>query len=132
MKYTKAISLCATVTGLFVVATPAVGRGAPVVVTAPHEMVTRHVSYADLNLASVAGERALDRRVGTAVTDLCSEATGGNDGGTQYKFAMINCSSEAWNSAQPQIDRAVQRARDIAATGSSSIAAAALVISLPK
>lgn len=132
MKYTKTFSLCATVTGLLVAATPGFGRGAPVVVTAPHEMLTRHISYADLNLASVAGAKTLDRRIGTAVTDLCNDATGGNDGGTRYKFSMINCSNEAWNSAQPQIDRAVQRARDIAATGSSSIAAAALIISMPK
>jgi UrcA family protein len=132
MKYTKAISMCATVAGLLVVATPAVGRGAPVVVTAPHDMVTRHVSFADLNLASAPGERALNRRVESAVADLCNEATGGNDGGTQYKYSMIRCSGEAWNSAQPQIDRAVQRAHEIAATGSSSIAAAALVISLPE
>jgi UrcA family protein len=132
MKCSKAFSLCVTATGLLVVATPALGRNGPVFVTAPHEVVTRHVSYADLNLASAPGERTLERRVGSAVADLCNEATGGNDGGVQYKLSMISCSGEAWTSAQPQIDRAIQRAREIAATGSSSIAAAALTISLPK
>jgi UrcA family protein len=112
--------------------TPAFSRSAPVFVIAPADLVTRHVSYADLNLASIAGERALDRRVGTAVTDLCLDATGGNDGSPKFKMSMIRCSGEAWSGARPQMTRAVQRARDIAATGSSSIAATALVISLPK
>lgn len=136
MNYAKALSCCAATmvaaAGLLVAAAPASSKGAPVFVTAPHDVVTRHVSYADLNLASIAGERALDRRVGTAVGSLCNEATGGNDGGTRYKLSMIRCNGEAWDSARPQIDRAVQRARDIAATGSSSISAAALVISLPE
>jgi UrcA family protein len=130
MKHIRAISLCAAIA--VTATTPAFGRSAPVFVTAPVDVVTRHISYADLNLASVAGERALQRRVGTAVTDLCLDATGGNDGSPKYKLSMIHCSGEAWNGARPQMARAVQRARDIASTGSSSIAAAALTISLPK
>jgi UrcA family protein len=130
MKHVRAISLCAAIA--VTVTTPAFGRSAPVFVTAPVDVVTRHISYADLNLASVPGERALQRRVGTAVTDLCLDATGGNDGSPQFKLSMIRCSGEAWSGARPQMARAVQRARDIAATGSSSIVAAALTISLPK
>jgi UrcA family protein len=130
MKYPKAFSLCAAIA--VTATTPAFSRSAPVFVIAPADLVTRHVSYADLNLASIAGERALDRRVGTAVTDLCLDATGGNDGSPKFKMSMIRCSGEAWSGARPQMTRAVQRARDIAATGSSSIAATALVISLPK
>ena len=130
MKYPKAFSLCALIA--VAAATPAFSRSAPVFVTASADTVVRHVNYADLNLASFDGQRTLDHRVGTAVTDLCGEAIGGNDGGTKYKLSMMHCSAEAWNSAQPQIDRAVQRARDIAATGFSSIVAAALRISIPR
>jgi UrcA family protein len=133
MNYPKAFSSCAatavTAIGLLA-ATPAASKGAPVFVTAPTDTVSRHVSYADLNLASVAGESMLNRRVGSAVTDLCLDATGGNDGSPNFKLSMIRCDRAAWNGAQPQIDRAVRRARDIATTGFSSIAAAAITISL--
>jgi UrcA family protein len=136
MNYSKAFSLYAVTAvaaiGLLAAATPAFSKGAPVFVTAPVDMLSRHVSYADLNLASVAGESALERRVGTAVTGLCLDATGGNDGGTKFKLSMMRCDREAWNGARPQIDRAVRRAQGIAATGASSIAAAAITISLPK
>jgi UrcA family protein len=130
MKYPKAFSLCAAIA--VTATTPAFARSAPVFVIAPTDVVTRHISYADLNLASVSGERTLERRVGTAVSDLCLDATGGNDGSPKFKLSMIRCSGEAWNGARPQMARAVQRARDIAATGSSAIAATALTISLPR
>jgi UrcA family protein len=130
MKYVK-LSIAATTGALFAVLSPAAAKG-PVYVIAPAEVVTRHISYADLNLASVAGERALNYRVGSAVSDLCLEATGGNDGSPNFKHSMKRCSSFAWNEAQPQMDRAVQRAREIASAGSSSIAAVALTISLPQ
>jgi hypothetical protein len=45
---------------------------------------------------------------------------------------MHHCSGLAWDGARPQILRAVQRAREIAATGSSSIAAAAITITIPE
>ena len=60
------------------------------------------------------------------------DGAGGNDGSIEYKTYMLRCSGGAWGQARPQIALAVQRARDIAATGTSAITAAALVISLPK
>jgi len=136
MNYTKALVMCAavgiTATGLMVLAPPAFGRNAPVYVVGREDVVTRHISYADLNLASVAGERTLNRRVGTAVNGLCLDATGGNDGSTTFKYSMARCSGHAWGDARPQIAAAVQRAREIASTGSSSISATALTISLPQ
>ena len=89
------------------------------------DQVTRHVSYADLNLASSDGVRTLNGRVGPAVNSVCTEAVGNED-----HFTMQDCSVHSWGSARPQIAQAVQRARDIAATGSSSIAAAAITIDL--
>ncbi len=44
---------------------------------------------------------------------------------------MKSCDTSAWGGARPQIARAVQRAREIAATGSSTIAAAAITIAVP-
>lgn len=130
MKHAKLLSMCAAVAAVTSVS-PAVGK-APIVVAAPAEIVTRHISYADLNLATSAGERTLNYRVASAVNGLCDDATGGNDGSFVFKVSMKRCSSSGWFQAQPQIDRAVQRARQLAATGATSLAAAAITISLPK
>ena len=142
MTYSKILSLggatAITLGALFLVAQPASGKSPPIVVTAPNEVVTapndnvvvRHISYADLNLASASGESTLNRRVSGAVGDLCLEATGGNDGSFIFKSNMMKCDDRAWGEARPQVARAVQRAHDIASTGTSSIAAAAITISL--
>jgi UrcA family protein len=129
MTYGKAFGLCAAV-ATFVVASPA--TGAPVYVIAPADVVTQHISYADLNLASAAGEQTLTNRVRSAVGNLCDEAVGGNNGGIEYGFNVHRCSTSAWGQARPQMALAVQRAREIASTGTSSITASALTITLPK
>jgi len=135
VNYTKALIMCAavgiTATGLMALAPPAYGRSGPVYVVGREDVVSRHISYADLNLASVAGERTLNRRVGTAVNGLCLDVTGGNDGSTTFKYSMARCNGHAWSGARPQIAAAIQRAREIASTGSSTISATALTISLP-
>lgn len=113
------------------VATPAFGQ-TPVVVVVPSDVVTRQINHADLNLAAAAGERTLKHRVSGAVSGLCSEALGGRDAGFAFKYSMIECRTVAWDQARPQMARAVQRARDIASTGTSPIAASAITVVLPK
>lgn len=135
MRYGRFLSMVAataiTAGGLVLLAPPAWGK-APIFVSAPNpaEIVTRHIGYADLNLASAAGEQTLNRRVGVAVSNLCSEVTGAEDGSLTAKFADRRCRSSAWNQAGPQIGRAVQRARDIASTGSSMLGAVAITIQI--
>jgi UrcA family protein len=129
MTYGKAFGLCAAGAAL-IAAWPV--SGAPVYVIGRSDVVTHHISYADLNLASAAGERTLTTRVRAAVGDVCDEATGPDNGGIEYKFNMHRCSISAWNQARPQMALAVQRAREIAMTGTSSITASALTITLPK
>jgi UrcA family protein len=137
MEYAKLISMAAataiTAGGLVFMTPPAAGK-APIVVTAPDpaDVVTRHIGYADLNLASQVGERTLNRRVDGAVNNLCSEAMGGDDGSMATKIAERRCYNSGWNQARPQIVRAVQRAQDINSTGSSSLAAAAITLSIPE
>ena len=132
MKYGNVISLCAAVTitagGLFVLAPPAFAKTPTLVVTAPADIVVRHISYADLNLASAPGERTLNRRVGSAVASLCDEAVGEGYQGFEY----MSCKDGAWRGARPQISLAVQRAHEMAVNDSSSIAAVAITISLPQ
>lgn len=101
-------------------ATPAAARDRTVVVTATNQGdTTRRVTYRDLNLASAPGERTLAKRVGHAVSRLCFDPAGGSRGDLHEAGV---CRSAAWDGAQPQIDRAVRRAREIAANGGSAIA----------
>ena len=134
MDYVKIYSFAAavgiTAAGMLIFAPPASGR--PILVTGEIQAVSRHVGYADLNLASAAGAMTLSHRVRGAVQDLCLDATGGDDGGFDFKTNMTRCSAHAWSDARPQIERAVERAHEIAATGSSSLAAAAITISTPE
>lgn len=73
-----AVGAIAVVVTSITVSTPALAKERPVVVAANPEVVTRRVTYADLNLASLPGEAALNRRVGSAVKSLCIEVTGGS------------------------------------------------------
>lgn len=135
MRYSKVLSMAAalaiTATGLFLVASPASGEPRLIVVS-PADVVTRHINYADLNLASAAGQARLVDRVRSAVGSLCDEAIGANDRTMRSQIAMNHCAKVAWSQAQPQISQTVLRLRDSASTGSSSMAAAAITIVIPQ
>ena len=131
----KALSLCTTLAASFVAlgSTPAAGKSPPIFVQGqPDDVITRHVSYADLNLARPDGARALMTRVGSAVNGLCGQVAASRDVSIMTGVAANRCSRASWSQARPQIDVALQRAREIAMTGRSSIAATALVISAPE
>lgn len=100
----------------------------PVIVRAqPDEFLpTRRVSYADLNLASLAGEKTLHRRVNIAVGQVCADATSSSS----MQIAGQQCRSFAWSGARPQMKRAIERAHELAANGTSSIAPVAIVIAV--
>lgn len=136
MDYGKLISISAAIvlaSGVFMlVAPPAYGKERPVVVVANPDILTRHINFADLNLASLSGERTLNSRVVGAISGLCSEATGGEDGSFMTTLAKRKCSNSAWSQARPQIAQATQRARNIAFNGTAPIAAAAITIDLAK
>ena len=127
----KTVAVLSGVTASLLVGFPAAaaGQDKPVVVLAePQEVPTERVSYADLDLATRAGEKRLNYRVAGAVKRVCLF----NDGrfGLQ-DTGYYNCASAAWNGAEPQISRAILRAKEIALTGKSSIAAAAITINAP-
>jgi UrcA family protein len=117
-----------TAAGLFLPLSSATAKERPVIVQAPTELVVRHVSYADLDLALPLGKATLQDRVGFAIEDVCTEANQFDNGSFDFKSGLKTCSNIAWNDARPQIDRAVERATQIAATGTSNIAAAAITI----
>jgi UrcA family protein len=88
------------------------------------EVLTERVPYADLNLASAAGERTLIMRVRGAARRICAPQ--------MDSHPYINCRGFAWRGAKPQIDRAVARARELASSGTSSIPPVAIVIAIPR
>ena len=82
--------------------------------------LSTRVSYRDLNLASLQGEKILNRRVGAAAHMVCEPHF--------TTFDQMDCVSYAWRGARPQIAMAVQRAREIALTGNSGIPLVAIAI----
>ena len=86
---------------------------------------TVRVSYRDLNLAAARDERILRRRVSGAIRTVCADGMTAVEG-----VGFAPCARGARRDARPQIALAVRRARDIAATGTSSIPIVAIAISV--
>lgn len=131
MNYVKALAMCGATliaAASFAVTAPVHAHSARPVTVVGHrsDVVTRYVTYADLNLASAPDVSILKDRVGFAVNDVCDEAVGRNS------WDFRGCTYDSWADARPQIARAVKRAREIASTGSSSIAAVAITIDLSR
>jgi UrcA family protein len=125
---TKSGLLALTAVTILSGGTAALARDETVVVRgiAPEDQIRRTVSYRDLNLATGVGERTLNQRVDSAVKDICSEAVGWS----ATARVEMNCERAGWNGARPQVAQAVERAKQLAATGKSSIAAVAITISI--
>lgn len=113
---------------LFYTVPAAAGQERPVVVYAqPADVRVERVSYADLDLAQGSHVKKLNQRVGGAVKRVCLFENGRS--GLQYR-GYYSCADDAWDGARPQIAQAVTRAKEIAMTGKSSIAATAITISV--
>lgn len=116
---------CVLTAATFAASPPALAkRGGPITVIgrAAADVLSERVSYRDLNLASVQGEKRLVYRVRGAIGRVCP------DDGTGPLNELNRCRSYAWDGAEPQIDLAVKRAREIATNGFSAIAPVAIVI----
>jgi len=105
----------------------AAARDVTVVAQPPADVLSERVSYADLDLATRTGVQVFNARVGGAVYRVCAPL---DQRSTFSEHA--NCRSFAWNGAKPQMDRAVARAEQIAAVGTSSIAPVAILIAAPQ
>jgi UrcA family protein len=128
------LAACAVTAAGLAIAAPAVAKQEPVVVTATaKDIPIRYVSYRDLNLARFEDEQRLLKRVKYAVKDVCIESSGGEavPRDSSNRLIMNHCRGHAWAGAQPQVNRAVQRAREIAYNGFSTIAPVAISISVP-
>ena len=97
-------------------------RSEPPVEVVAKPLLTRHVPYGDLQLASKAGQRVLYRRVGVAVREVCPlTAEDGN------WYDIEDCRRFAWRGARPQMKRAFDRA-----LSGSSLAMSSITISASK
>ena len=97
----------------------------PVVVYgAPAETETIEVRFDDLDLARSRHEQRLNRRVAAAVRKVCDNGNGPGVRSLDY----LRCADGAWDDAAPQIAMAVDRARQLASTGRSTLAANAITI----
>jgi len=81
------------------------------------------VSYRDLNLALARDERILKSRVGAAARVAC-----GSDDSHVGDRTFVHCLIAARTGAKPQVALAVRRAREIAATDTSSIPLVAIAV----
>lgn len=130
MNLHKALFACGAVivgsAALQVVAYPVQARPRPVVVLAERAEPAERVSYRDLNLTSAVDLTVLNGRVRAAVRTVCAAPD-------QGIFSVVDsgCRWEAWNSAQPQISRAVEQANQMARSGASTITAATIIVSAP-
>jgi UrcA family protein len=122
------IAVCAILPSGVALAGPASGDDPEVVVKAPlkSDFPTRYVTYSDLNLVHPAGLKTLNGRVNSAVREVCRESTAGS----ADFYLEMGCRSFAWDGARPQIDRAVERAVQIAANGYSTIAPVSISLSV--
>ena len=113
----KPISAAAAVIVASVLVVPTVSQAATV--------NSVRVSYADLNLASQAGERTLERRIASAARIVCQiEDT--RELGLMGEVRV--CRSDAVESAQPAFDSALRAARGGTVT---VIGASSLIVSAP-
>lgn len=117
MKYGQILAFGAAVAltsgGIVALAAPA--SAAPVVVHAPSDVPTRLVRFVDLDLTAPAGQKQLNRRVGSAVNFVCE------DSASYASFQSDGfCRTAAWQRARPQIDRAIERATLLASNGAAN------------
>jgi UrcA family protein len=71
------------------------------------DVIMRTVSIRDLDLKSAAGRQEMEKRVSAAVDSMCAIPTPIPSYGPVMEKP---CRDEAWASARPQMDAAVQRA----------------------
>ena len=124
VRFSAAVLSGVTASLLVGAATTQAAQTGPVVVYGePQAVHVERVPYGDLNLAASADRKTLYGRVGSAVRNVCNFDAIGI--ASDYR----TCAGLAWKDAKPQIDAALGRSSQLAASGQSAIAAGAITIS---
>ena len=113
--------VAALISGLasIAIAAPSFAQEPPLIIYGGANVKTERVGFADLQLASASEQKRLKHRVGGAIERVC-DIDLGRDGLQDHGYYA--CANTAWESAAPQIAEAV-------ATGKTSIAGAAIIVS---
>ncbi len=121
--FAASAAVLAATTAVVAAASAAEAKDITIYAAPDPDVLTRSVKHADLNLADQAGRKRLEGRVSRAVRYVCAplESRGTNQ-------LRSECLDFAWSGARPQMALAVERARQLAATGTSSIAPVAIAI----
>jgi len=119
-----AAALCMSGVAVTAAAGPAQAKDVTVHATLPDDVPQAVVNIADLHLASASGQKSLRRRVGLAVTKVCSPHY---EGGLSRSYTR--CLDTAWIGARPQMARAIAVAERYAQAGGTSVAIAAISVS---
>ena len=132
----KALSLIAAVamtTVSLLAVTPAQAKSEPVVITGQRvsDLPTQRVGFADLNLASAQDQLTLDRRVGSAVKQVCIASGHTIERNLEARASYRGCSDFAWDGARPQIAAAIDRARALALNGNGAMVVGSIAVSAP-
>ena len=105
---------------------PAAAQDRPVFVYGESESTrTEHVKFADIDLATSAGAKKLQARVGGAVKRVCLFEPEIRLQPSDYSA----CATDSRARAQPQIERAIARAQALALSGQPATASAAILVS---
>lgn len=120
----KAAAVAVTAMALLAPLQPAAAEDRPVLVYGPSENTrVEHVKFADLDLATRTGTKALKARVGDAVERVCVF-----EPDIRSRSDYHACANGSWARAKPQIDRAVARASALALRGEPAAISAAIVV----
>lgn len=126
---TKQLFLATTLTLVAAVGAAPASAQAPLQVVAQRvydDQLTERVSHRDLNLASASGQKSLRFRVRSATGKVCAPLNG-----TNLRTQQQYCRSVAWNGAKPQMEQAIARAQQLAATGITSLPEIAIAVQAP-
>lgn len=81
---------------------------------------SREVRHGDLDLATSAGAKRLEARLGSAIAKVCDSGAPIND--LVAMRSEDRCRKATWSNVRPQLDLAVARARSGKALASAEIA----------
>ncbi len=128
MSRSKLSALAAILTGMaaFAPLQPAAAQDRQVFVYAePESTRTEYVQFADIDLATNAGARKLQSRVGGAVKRVCLFEPEIRLQPSDYQA----CASDSHAKAQPQVERAIARAQALALSGQPATLGTAILVS---
>ncbi|WP_294172290.1 UrcA family protein [uncultured Sphingomonas sp.] len=126
---TKQLFLTASLTLAVAAATAPASAQAPLQVIGERtqdDQITERVSHRDLNLANASGQKRLTSRVRSAVGMVCAPLDF-----TGLRTQRQACRSVAWQGAKPQMARAIARAEQLAASGTTSLPEVAIAVRAP-